>query len=336
MGILLVVAIATVAGLWSHSSRNRVVSVPVLMYHRIGDEVDSPWWVTPRDFEGHLQALREQGYASILPSELVAHQRWGRPLPAKPVIITFDDGYLNVEKAEPILARYGFRGVCYLITGLVGDGPEARKQHEGTPLLTWPEVRALRKRGSVYFGGHGRTHANLRAMADPRGEIDGCYRDLKRKGGFEPEGFCYPYGQFKDETVEAMSRSRFTSATTCEDGIPATGPELKLLTLPRVAVMGGWHRFHVESRSTAGGKLSYALSKEGRSLEVVPRMTWKTPEGLPQGRWLAPVQVSASPVVVECGAPLGKEGLDPVLELWDNFHIVRYWVECRSSLSRSK
>lgn len=123
------------------------------------------------------------------------------------------------------------------------------------------------------------------------------------------------------------SRNRFTTATTCEDGVPVTGPGLNLLTLPRVAVMGGWHRFHVEARSGDGGKLSYAVSKEGRDLEVVPRLAWKTPEGRPQGTWLVPVRVSVSPVMVEVNGLAVNPGLDPVLELWDNFHIVRYGVD---------
>ena len=213
-GLLALTLLAMAAG-WLWSQKSKPVDVPILMYHRIGDTCDSPWWVTVRDFEVQLASLQEQGYQSILPSCLVAHQRWGWPLPSKPVIITLDDGYLNVlENAEPLLKKYGFQAVCFLITGLVSESPDTRKSWEGTPLLSWPEVRAMQKRGTVQFGGHSRTHQNLRAMADPYGEISGCYRDLKKKGGFTPEGFCYPSGQFKPESLTCVKRAKFTTAVT--------------------------------------------------------------------------------------------------------------------------
>jgi len=312
----------------------RIVPIPVLMYHKIGDTEDSPWWVTSRDFENHLKGLRSRGYTSIRPSDLAANRRWGWPLPAKPVIITFDDGYLNIlETAEPLLKQYGFQGVCYLITGQVSESPRTRKTFEGTPILSWPEVCAMQARGSVVFGGHSRSHANLRALADPRDEIVGCYRDLRKRGGFTPEGFCYPYGQYGEATLACVSRSRFTTAVTCEDGIATTGRACKLLELPRVSVMGGWHRFHAERVDAVDKVVSVRVSKEGRDLEAHPRLAWTDATGKRKGDWLAPIRVSAIPVILNWKHDDERAGLDPELELWDNFQVVRYWCQPLSALS---
>lgn len=334
-GLLLGLLLAGVLAGLMHS-RRRVVEVPILMYHRIGDGVDSAWWVTPHDFEGHLQALREQGYKSILPSDLVAHQKWGWPLPVKPVILTFDDGYLNIlENAEPLLERYGFCGVSYLITGAVGASPETRKSNEGTPVLVWPEIRAMQERGVISFGGHSRSHANLRAMADPAGEIAGCYRDIRKQGGFEPEGFCYPFGQFKEATRQAVIRGHFTSAMSCVDGTAMTGKGLDLLALPRVPVMGGLHRYRAET-TVAEGRITVRLLKEGREMEVNPRLVWKTSTGGTAAVWLPPVTVTAAPVVVQADDPARQGGLDPALELWDNYRVVRYWRQALVSAGSAK
>ena len=322
--ILLSTGAAVVVGL--RRSLVRVTDIPILMYHRIGDGGDSPWWVLPGDFENHLKSLRANGYKSVLPSDLVAHQRWGWPLPAKPVIITFDDGYLNIlEAAEPLMKKYGFRGVSYLITGLVADSPETRKAYEGSPVLSWPEVRAMQKRGTIVFGGHSRTHVNLRALADPREEIAGCYRDLKKKGRLDPEGFCFPFGQFKEETLACLKKSRFTTGMTCEDGFARIEPGAKLLELPRVAVMGGRHVFHAEPGSTGMTAISMRVSQEGRDLEVCPRLAWKGGDGTISGKWLPPVHVSVSPATLSWPRNLVEGKIDPVLELWDNFHVVQYW-----------
>lgn len=306
---------------WLQAQRARPVSVPILMYHQIGDAVDSPWWVTVKDFETQLQALREQGYTSVWPSDLVAHQRWGWPLPCKPILITFDDGYLNLmEQAEPLLRKYGFKGVSYLITGRVGDTPETRQKWEGSPLLTWPEVKALHQRGTIRFGGHSRTHANLRALTDSRQEIAACYRDLKRKGGFTPEGFCFPFGQYKAETLADLAHSKFTTATTCADGVPELKGGASLLELPRVSVMGGWHRFRLQSRAGAAGVMELALSKEGRDLDVTPKWVWSDGTSV----WLPRINVTSAPQVITCAAPDSQTHPDPVLELWDNYHVICY------------
>jgi peptidoglycan/xylan/chitin deacetylase (PgdA/CDA1 family) len=325
---LLAIGLLAITAAWLWSQKDKPVDVPILMYHRIGDAHDSPWWVTVRDFETQLASLQEHGYQSILPSRLVAHQRWGWPLPCKPVIITLDDGYLNVlENAEPLLKKYGFQAVCFLITGMVSDSPQTRQSWEGTPLLSWPEVRAMQKRGTVQFGGHSRMHPNLRAMADSYGEISGCYRDLKKKGGFTPEGFCYPSGQVKPETQACVKRAKFTMAVTCEDGIAKLAAGAELLELPRVTVMGGWHRFHIKSNAGITPGISLEVSKEGRALDVVPRLTWTNGKASSQAGWLPPVQVSSKPVLLTWDSPEAERNGTPVLELWDMFHVVLMFRE---------
>jgi peptidoglycan/xylan/chitin deacetylase (PgdA/CDA1 family) len=324
-GVLALSLTAVAIGLVLSVEQARGVPVPILMYHKIGTMNDTPWWVTREDFEAHLAALKSEGYQSILPSELAAHQKWGRRLPPKPVIITFDDGYLNtVEAAEPLLRRYGFRGVCYLITGQVSDTPAERRNYEGAPMLSWPEVRAAHQRGTLRFGGHTRSHVNLRASDDPMDELRACYQDLRRRGGFKPEGFCYPFGQYRRQTPPLVARAGFSTAVTCKDGIASSSPQASLLELPRVPVMGGRHRYRVE-RVAAGQGLTVRVSKEGHAMHVHPRLRWPGAPPPAGGDWLAPVTITAEPATLTWPLPPGSGGKTPVLELWDAFRVLRLY-----------
>ena len=79
--------------------------LPILMYHDVtdGPTSDNPMVVTTEKLEGDLCWLKENGYHTILPRELTA----GEPLPEKPVMITFDDGYVsNYHLLFPLLQKY--------------------------------------------------------------------------------------------------------------------------------------------------------------------------------------------------------------------------------------
>ena len=137
----------------------------------------------PQDFEQHLRSLREAGYTSILPADLRAHRRWGKRLPDRPLIITFDDGYLStIETAEPLLKQYGFTAIVYLITGLIAESPGDRQFYERAPCMTWPEVKAAHARGTLAFGGHTRNHVNVALAERPEEEKRACRVDIMRHG----------------------------------------------------------------------------------------------------------------------------------------------------------
>ncbi|MGH3803748.1 MAG: polysaccharide deacetylase family protein, partial [Pseudonocardiaceae bacterium] len=127
----------------------RQASILVLSYHdvRPADEVSTRadrdvdiYTITPEEFGTQLQMLREAGFESISAETLLSSRQHPAVLPARPLMITFDDGTSGVWRyADPLLKQYGFRGVAFSITGRV----DTRYPY----YLTWDELIALRETG---------------------------------------------------------------------------------------------------------------------------------------------------------------------------------------------
>lgn len=91
--------------------------VPVLCYHRISEGNKGEFTVTPATFRSHMKILADSGYHSVSPSQLYDYLVYNKPLPEKPVVITFDDSRVeHFTTAAPIMEKFGFRGVFFIMT----------------------------------------------------------------------------------------------------------------------------------------------------------------------------------------------------------------------------
>lgn len=133
--------------------------LPILMYHDVtdGPTSDNPMVVTTEKLEGDLCWLKENGYHTILPQELTA----GEPLPEKPVMITFDDGYVsNYRLLFPLLQKYQMKAAICLIVSLTDEDPE------GHGHLTWDMCREMQASGLVEIASHTYALHNLEQNGD--------------------------------------------------------------------------------------------------------------------------------------------------------------------------
>ena len=97
-------------------------NVPVLMYHHIDEEGNDDVNISSELFEAQMAALAEEGYTAVFPDDLAAYVYEGKALPDKPVVITFDDGYLsNYEYAWPILEKYDMKATIFVIGSTIGN-----------------------------------------------------------------------------------------------------------------------------------------------------------------------------------------------------------------------
>lgn len=219
--------------------------ISILMYHQVGDfapmKAHRSTYCHYRRFAAQMAYLHRLRYNVLSMEQALACLRGERPVPPRAVVLTFDDGYENFyQYAWPVLQRYGFPAMVYLIAGLIGR-PSAWFARDGrdTPALMSAErIRQLRREG-VDFGAHGVNHLKLAEVdaACMREEIFQSKVLLEDLLGEEVAHFCYPYGSHNLAAVETVAEAGYRSATTCQRG--AATAEFDPLALPRKAISYG-------------------------------------------------------------------------------------------------
>lgn len=163
------------------------VEVPIILYHRIdASPINSQYYVPPEKFDEEMKLLRDWEYTTITTDLLIKAILEGAQLPPRPIIITFDDGNIsNYTAAFPIMQKYGFTGVLYIVGNYMGaDGYMTAEQIKEMAAAGW-EV-----------GSHSMSHADLTAL-DPaiqRREIVGSKEYLESALGLPIKTFAYPFG----------------------------------------------------------------------------------------------------------------------------------------------
>lgn len=215
----------------------RTVQVPILMYHYISvppanaDAIRRGLSVGPDVFRAHLVTLREQGFTSITLTDLAYAIDMGTPLPAKPIVITFDDGYRdNYTNAYPILKEEGFIGTFFVFTNPVDE--------RNNDYMTWEMVKEMQE-GGMEIGSHTLSHADLPGKSEARiqRELQESRRILEEKLGIEVRTFAYPYGEYDSGVAHLARQAGYWIAVTTKGG--TVHGQNNIMTLERVRVTGG-------------------------------------------------------------------------------------------------
>jgi peptidoglycan/xylan/chitin deacetylase (PgdA/CDA1 family) len=176
--------------------------LPILMYHCIDEK---PWgleqlFVRTSEFEKQIKFLSENGYTPILFEDLKTYESY-----QKPIIITFDDGYRdNYTHAYPILKKYNYKAVIFLIVNYLGS----------PSYLTTGQIQEMGDR--ISFQSHTVSHIEL----DKAGEktVEEECRASKKKieeiTGKPVNTLCYPCGLYKQNTISIASRYYDYAVTT--------------------------------------------------------------------------------------------------------------------------
>lgn len=220
----------------------RTWKLPILLYHRIAPEgatAKARYRVTPEAFEEQLRFLRDSGYHTPHLGDWLRAMEAKEPLPGRAVLFTFDDGYRDfAEHAWPLLRRYGFTALVFLVADAVGGTNEWDEAYgERLPLLSWEEIRRLHAEG-VELGSHTATHRPLTSLSatDVVREVARSRAVLTRGLGGPVEAIAYPHGA-ADEVVRHLTGAcGYRSGLTCN---PAhSGFDDPPLALPRLEVRG--------------------------------------------------------------------------------------------------
>lgn len=210
--------------------------VPILMYHYVSeppagaDRIRLDLTVTPENFRAQLQYLSDAGYHTITLSDLYLHLTQGLPLPEKPVILTFDDGYRDAyEVVFPLLLEYGFTGTFFVL---------ATPAHFEAPgYLTWAQMKEMAD-GGMDIQAHGRDHVDLRGRSYEYlvYQILGIQEAIYYHTGRLPRFFCYPSGRYDEQVIAVLKSAGYWGAVTTEMGYDHSLD--KIFTMPRVRIRG--------------------------------------------------------------------------------------------------
>lgn len=210
--------------------------VPILMYHHVSetppdaDRYRRDLTVSPEMFEAQLQYLDEAGYHTITLTDLYLHLTEGYPLPERPVILTFDDGYQDAYEAVfPTLLDHGFTGTFFVL---------ATPAHFESPdYLTWAQMREMSVAG-MDIQGHGRDHVDLRGRSYEFlvYQILGIREAIQYHTGRMPRFLSYPSGQWDADVIAVLKSAGYWGAVTTQWGRVYTRESL--FEMPRVRIRG--------------------------------------------------------------------------------------------------
>ena len=242
-----------------------MVVVPILTYHSI-DESASPITVSKDQFLGQMSFLAESGFSAMSLSHL--RQQWstGGELPARPVVLTFDDGYRNtLSDGVPVLRRFGFTATIFVVSGYVratNDWPTQPSWVPRLPLLGWNELRELSGQG-FEIGSHTETHPSLRGLPAHRQdrEIVGSQQTIEDRLSLPVTSLAYPYGE-SDDCSRRLASLQYETA--CGTSLRSGKPSDDLLNLPRIDTYYLRPAGFFKLLATRPGSVYLALRRLGR------------------------------------------------------------------------
>lgn len=203
--------------------------IPILMYHSIGINRRNNLLVAPAKFNSQIKHLHKAGYQTICFQTLENYWKSGKPLPAKPILLTFDDGYKdNYTIAYPILKKYKFKATIFVITNFVDDANH----------LSQKQIKEMISSGLIDIGAHTKTHPDLTTVPSKKvyQEIFGSKQILTKYTGKPIIAFAYPIGRYNYEVVKATGAARYKFAVTTKPGY--ANAKQGWLTLNRVRING--------------------------------------------------------------------------------------------------
>lgn len=188
------------------------VDIPILMYHHIdiagptADAIRRDLSVPPASFAAQMSYLARNGYHAISVLDLVEYLATGKPLPPSPVVLTFDDGYLdNYTNAFPVLKGLGFTGTFFIITDFVGQGE----------YMSWEHAARMATLG-MDLESHTLDHPDLTTLSADRlsRQMSESRAVLESRLGKPVRYLSYPAGRYDGAVMRAAEKAGYLGSVT--------------------------------------------------------------------------------------------------------------------------
>jgi peptidoglycan/xylan/chitin deacetylase (PgdA/CDA1 family) len=236
LALLAVWLVATLSPAHADETRRRL-RVPILMYHYVSTPPDDAdryrldLSVTPDQFAAQLRWLRDHGYTAVSLDDVYNALHAGTPLPPRPVVLTFDDGYADAyHHAYRLLRQFGMTGTFFVVTEWIDQNRPG--------YLTWDQAREMAAAG-MSIQSHSRTHPDLSRGCDYDClvyQILGSVETIEAEIGVRPRFFCYPGGRYNADILTVLEQVGIVAAVTTQGGTLHVSD--RPLELARVRVRG--------------------------------------------------------------------------------------------------
>lgn len=211
--------------------------LPVLMYHSLlrDGAMQGDYVLSPEVFRADMEYLRDHGYQTVVVSDLIGFVQEGRPLPEKPVMVTFDDGFFNnYHYAYPILRELGMRAVVSVIGSQTELFTDNGQENAYWSYLSLERLREMHDSGVFEIQNHSwdlHTTGERQGCLRKRGEDADSYRSfftedaarvqrlLVEAGLPAPACYTYPFGACSRESEELVRALGFQCSLGCEEGM---------------------------------------------------------------------------------------------------------------------
>lgn len=221
------------------TSAENKTQLPVVMYHQVTKNINrtGAYCITLSQLENDLKFLQEKGYEPVNVEQLINHVKSGAPLPEKPIIITFDDGYETVYSyVAPLLEEYGMCAVASVVGAYTDMYTQMNDHTLSYSYMTWEEVAELAEGNIIEIQNHsydlhktdnsGR-HGAQKVSGETVSEYSAFLNDdigkmqklLTEKTGKKPQAFTYPFGSYSKESKQIIKAMGFDAAFVCEERI---------------------------------------------------------------------------------------------------------------------
>ena len=208
----------------------------ILQYHHVSDSTPASTSISPKQFEVHLQYLKDNGFNVVPLSDLIESIKKQQALPDKSVAITFDDAYIDVmTQAKPILNKFGFPYTIYVNPGIINR----HENNDSSHYLSWIELKSLSDEG-VIIANHGYEHDSMARITDGLTQTEWLNKQtdlllkaeaiIKEHTGQSWRYYAYPYGEY-DNVVQAWAKANDFVAFSQQSG--AIDLSTDLTSVPR-------------------------------------------------------------------------------------------------------
>lgn len=213
------------------------VEIPILMYHHLqtlapdASETLRTWTVSPEQFAAQLDYLQTRGFHTVTFKQLLDFFETGAPLPSKPIVLTFDDAWIDAYTvAFSELRKRGMVGVFFTPTNYVDAGGES--------FVNWDQALEMDRAG-MEFGGHTLNHPDLTNTnsVEARRQLARSKTILEEKLGHPIVAFSYPFGAHNPQIVAEIGAAGYRAAVILCCGYNQQSD--LLLTLPRIRISYG-------------------------------------------------------------------------------------------------